>query len=124
VNGQSRDVVTFILGTLISLCVLAGLAVRYVLLPWLQTHLLEPVKETNHQVSVNAHQSDEPTIPDRIEDLSAQVTAATRDHVSQGRDIRALTRVLDEHLRWSNRWVDEVDERLEKLRRQDGTETK
>jgi hypothetical protein len=119
-DSQSRDVVTWILGTTLTLCLLGGFVVRFVVFPWIQAHLVEPVKDTNHQVSVNAHQSPEPTIPDRIDDLSAQVTAATLDHVSQGRDIRALTRVLDEHLRWSNRWVDEVDDRLNQISR--GTE--
>lgn len=121
-NPQTRDVVTWLLGTVLSLCILGGFVVRFVILPWLQAHLVEPVKDTQHQVTENQHQSDTPTLPDRIEDLTDAVHAATRDHVTQGRDIRALTRVLDEHLRWSNRWVDEVDDRLEKLSRPKGTE--
>lgn len=123
-NAQSRDVVTWILGTVLSLCILGGFVTRFIVLPWLKDHLLEPVKDTHHQVSVNAHQSEEPTIPDRIEDLAGQLTTATRDHLAQGRDIRALTRVLDEHLRWSNRWVDQVDDRLDKLSREENGENR
>lgn len=122
-DAQSRDVVTWILGTVTALCVLGGFVVRFVILPWLQAHLVVPVRETREQVAENGHvDEDNPTIPDRLEDLRAQVASATTDHLAQARDVRALTRVLDEHLRWSNRWVDEVDDRLAKLSRSKGTE--
>jgi hypothetical protein len=115
-DQQSRDVVTWVLGSLVSLSILAGLATRYVLFPWLRDKLLEPVRETHRQVSENGHvDEDSPTIPDRLEELAAKVDDATSQHNSQARDLRALTRVLDEHLRWSNRWVDEVDDKLERL---------
>lgn len=99
-DQQARDATTFLLGTFITLCVIVGLAVRYVLVPYLREHLIAPVQETHKQVTENHHQSPaSPTLPDRIEDLAT--------------DVRALTRVMDEHLRWSDRWTGLFERRLE-----------
>lgn len=56
------------LGT-ITLC---GIIARLVVLPWLRTHLLEPVQEANRQVSVNGHVSEEPTLKDSVHTLQDQ----------------------------------------------------
>lgn len=34
---------------------------------WLQRHLIDPVQETHHSVTVNGHTSEEPTLLDRVE---------------------------------------------------------
>ena len=101
-DQQTRDATTFLLGTFLTICVIVGLAVRYVLVPYLRDHLIGPVRETHKQVTENHHQSpDTPTLPDRIEDVAV--------------DVRALTRVMDEHLRWSDRWTSLYERRLDQL---------
>lgn len=89
-NPQSRDTVTFLMGTLLSLITLLGLLTRYVLLPYLREHLVAPVKETHQAVTENHHSSPQaPTVVDRLEDLHT--------------DVRTLTRLLDLHTSWSDR---------------------
>lgn len=117
-DASTRETITWTLATILSLSAVLGLAVRFILLPWLRDHLVLPVQETHRQVSENGHvDRTTPTLPDRLEDLSAKVDEAQESHVVQSRDLTALTRVLDEHLRWSDRWVDVVDRELEQLKR-------
>jgi hypothetical protein len=116
-DKDTRDAITWVLGTMLSLATLAALLVRFVLFPWLKDHLVSPVRETHRQVAENGHADQEqPTIPDRLEDLSAQVAQATQAHEQQNKDTRAITRVLDEHLRWSNRFETTVERELQQLR--------
>lgn len=117
-DASTRETITWTLATILSLSAVLGLAVRFILLPWLRDHLVLPVQETHRQVSENGHvDRTTPTLPDRLEDLSAKVDEAQESHVVQSRDLTALTRVLDEHLRWSDRWVDVVDREIAQLRR-------
>lgn len=114
---DARDLITWTLGSLVSLCILVGVATKFVLVPYLREHLFSPLRETHRQVSENGHtHHDTPTLPDRLEDLAVKVDDASRAHADQARDITALTRVMDEHLRWSDRWVDVVDRELELLK--------
>lgn len=57
-----------ILGAILTTCVLIGLAVKFVLLPYLREHVVNPIQETNRQMTVNNHSSAEPTLLDRIDD--------------------------------------------------------
>lgn len=88
----TRDGITWVLGTLLSLCILGGLLCRFVLLPWLREHLSVPVAEVRRQVTENRHKHTPPTLPDRLERLST--------------DVRTLTGALDGHLDSSDRWLD------------------
>ena len=115
-SEHTRDLIQWSLATLTSGLVLIGLATRYVLLPWLRDKLVDPLHETHRQVSENGHANAAPTIPDRLEDLAGQVAEATADHQRQSVDIRALTRVLDEHLRWADRWVSVTEKELDQLK--------
>jgi hypothetical protein len=115
---ETRDTITWTLGTFLTLCTIVALAVRFVLLPWLRDHLVGPLRETHRQVSENGHRHrSQPTIPDRLEDLATRVDAAAEAHEAQSRDLAAFRLVLDEHLRWSDRWVDITDRELEQLKR-------
>jgi hypothetical protein len=115
----TRDAITWTLGTFITLCTIVALGVKFVLFPWLRDHLVGPLQETHRQVSENGHRHRaQPTIPDRLEDLASKVDSATEAHEAQSRDLAAFRLVLDEHLRWSDRWVDVVDRELELLKRQ------
>ena len=103
-DAQSRDVVTWLLGTCVTLSILVGLAVKFVLLPWLRDHLFAPLHDTRQQVTDNGHTSDPPTLPDMIHEVRT--------------DVGALTRVMDEHLSWSDRWTDLIEREVAFLLRQ------
>lgn len=77
-----KDAVTITVGVLTAItlmCGLIGLATRYVLVPWMKEHVIGPVKETNHQVTVNKHISDPPTLLDKIDHVQHDVTQARTD---------------------------------------------
>lgn len=108
-NSEARDTITWTLGTFLSLCMILGLAVRFVLYPWLRDHLVTPVKATQRQVTENHHQHDPPTVIDRLEELS--------------REVHAIANVMDQHLSWSDRWSTLVEREVDQLRRErEGTE--
>lgn len=100
-DESTREGVTWVLGTLISLCVLAGLAVRFVLLPWLRDHLTGPVRDVQRQVSENHHKHTPPTLPDRIDSLST--------------DVNSLTRVLEGHMATGDRWLEHIENGMSRL---------
>jgi hypothetical protein len=101
VNPTVRDAAS----TAVAVCVLVGLTVRYLLVPYLRDHLVLPIREVQKQVTENHHATPEaPTIPDRIEDVHAEV--------------RALARVMDTHISWSDREHHVMDRKLRALRKQ------
>lgn len=100
-DASTRDGITWVLGTLISLSVLTGLAVRFVLLPWLRDHLTDPVREVQRQVTENHHKHTPPTLPDRIDEVST--------------DVKALAQVLEGHLESGDRWLEYVVDALRNL---------
>jgi hypothetical protein len=87
------------LTAVIALLALLGMAVRFVLLPYLRDNLVRPVDEVHKQVTENHHRNDEPTLPDRIEDVHDEV--------------RALSQVLNGHLESGERWMELYDRELE-----------
>lgn len=84
---------------------LIGLGVRFALLPYLKEHVIDPVKQTNKQVTVNHHSSKEPTVLDRIDDVH--------------RELSALARMFDGHLDWSQREVDQLWRELKRKKNRD-----
>jgi hypothetical protein len=73
-----------------------------VLLPNLK-RLTERVETVHTAVTENHHHTPgAPTIPDRIEDVAL--------------DVKALIRVVDEHLKWSNEYTARNDRELAELR--------
>lgn len=109
---MSKDVVELIgavLGAILATCALIGLGVRYVLLPWLREHLVQPVMETNRQITRNGHTSNPPTMLDQLHTISRKVD----DSATKG-DLRAASRMFEGHITRSeadrgNLW-DAVDE--------------
>jgi hypothetical protein len=90
---------------------LLGVAAKYVLLPWLRDHLGTPLDEVHKQVAENGHQHPNgPTLPDRIDQLSTDVAQLSTD-------VRAVVRVVDSHLEFSDRWVRLTERELDQLRR-------
>lgn len=106
-DAATRDGITWVLGTLTTLILLGGFTVRFVLLPWLRDHLTEPVDEVRRQVSENSHKHTPPTLPDRIESLSS--------------DVSTLARVLEGHMASGDRWLESITERLEHLEQRVGS---
>lgn len=116
------DVIAAALSAVLLGLTILGLAVRYVLMPYLSTHLIAPiqagaqmVEETHKQVTVNHHSSPEPTVLDRIDDVSNQVAENTRE-------TRAMARMFDGHLERAqeaeDRFQGEVDRIWAQLRSQ------
>lgn len=104
-----------IAGASLSICGLAGLAVRYVLVPYLREHVVVPVQETHRQVTQNRHESNVPTVVDRIDDLREQIdhlgsTIVATQAVANAaaRSSSAAHRRVDDHLTWAR----EEDSRL------------
>jgi len=86
--SERLQVLALVLTSVTMTCGLMGMIVRYGLLPWMREHLVKPVTETNHQVSVNRHASPSPTVLDRIDDVMRGVETANER--------------LDQHLAWAH----------------------
>lgn len=99
-------------GALCSLLVLLGLAVRFVLVPYLREHLVRPVQETHRQVTQNRHANPEPTVLDRIDDvhdavrrLSDTTVAVQAVANAAARSASGAHRRLDQHSHWADHEV-------------------
>lgn len=66
---------------------------------YIEEQLARPVRETHHQVTVNHHSSAEPTILDRLDTLSTEVGAQSREFESLHENVANLTEMLVDHLR-------------------------
>lgn len=101
----------------------AGLVVRYVLLPYLREQVVKPVQETHRQVTPHDRpDNEEPTVVDRLDDLAAGVEKLSRVAddlagkarrnrdlaLSAGRAADAVGRGLRDHEAWAR----EEDSRL------------
>ena len=111
-TGDWRELITWIVSTTLALAALAGLIVRYVLMPYLREHLLKPMQRVEHQVSMNAHQSDEPTVLDKIDDLAGEVRELRAEQRRTRSDLSDLSRSVGDHLLRSEAWSAEVESRL------------
>lgn len=94
----------------------AGLIVRYVLLPYLRDQVVKPLQETHRQVTPHDRPVDEePTVVDRLDDLASGVERlaqvaddlagkAERNRslaLSAGRAVDAVRRDLRNHEAWA-----------------------
>lgn len=111
-SADWRELITWIISTMLALAALAGLMVRYVLMPYLREHLLKPMQRVEHQVSGNAHQSDEPTVLDRIDDMHSEVRELRAEQRRTRSDLSDLSRSVGDHLLRSESWSAEVESRL------------
>ena len=127
-----RELVTWIIGTTLGLAAIAGLLVRWVLMPYLREHLLAPLQKVSHELS-NGHRSDPPTAKDSIGTIESKVDAladevrGVRDENRHLRDeqrrtrsdvldltteVRDLVRSHGEHVQDAESWSAEVESRL------------
>lgn len=100
----------------LSVLAIAGLVVRYALLPYLRDQLIEPVRETHRQITEHDPRTPSTTIRDQVDDLtskvddvlervemlSAEATAAAVTARAAARSTRSTMRRLDRHLHWAN----------------------
>lgn len=107
-----RELVTWIISTTLALAAIAGLLVRWVLMPYLREHLLRPMQRVEHQVSVNNHTSDVPTMLDKIDDLHGEVRELRAEQLRTRSDLSDLSRQVGDHLLRSESWSAEVESRL------------
>lgn len=111
-TGDWRELVTWIISTTLALAAIAGLLVRWVLMPYLREHLLRPMQRVEHQVSVNNHTSDVPTMLDKIDDLHGEVRELRAEQRRTRSDLSDLSQQVGDHLLRSESWSAEVESRL------------
>lgn len=114
------------LTVVLGLAALAGLLVKYALLPWLKEHVVVPMAEVSRQVTVNGHVSKVPTLLDRVDQAAAlagelrdqvDTVVATTGDLATGQE--AMGKMLDGHLdrsagEWGRIWqaINELGDRL------------
>lgn len=108
-DQNTRDILSFLVGTTLTILIITGLAVRYILVPYLRDQLITPVSETHKQVTENSHHNEQPTVMDRISDVDTAVGAVRVD-------VKALAHVMDEHMMWSDRWTDLWEREIQSLK--------
>lgn len=101
-----RELITWILGTGMTVAVIIGMATKFILLPYLREHLVNPMKQVEKQVSENNHTNKTPTILDKIDEV--------QDSVSDIRqEMNAMSRMYEGHMSWSERWVQLIEREIE-----------
>jgi len=56
------------LAAILSTCALIGLAVKFILMPYIRENVIKPIHETHRQMTVNSHASSPPTFLDLMDD--------------------------------------------------------
>lgn len=112
-----------VLALLISFTVLAGLVARFILLPWLRDQLaptIKKVEDTHRTLTVNGHVSREPTVLDKLDQLSVEFREfkgeSRSDRADLRSDIRTMGRMFDGHLDWSAQEVHTIWDHLRRHR--------
>jgi hypothetical protein len=77
--NDSLSLVAAAVGITVGLLTLLGAAVKWVLLPYIQRELVDPIQQTHHQVTVNHHSSETPTILDRLDDVQDEIRSVRSD---------------------------------------------
>lgn len=109
-SNETRELISWALGTLIAVCFLVGLGVRFVLVPYLREHLIQPMKQVQKQVTENHHHNTEPTVLDRIDDVQKAMDETRVD-------IKIIKDSFKGHTDWSQGWVAQIEADIEQLRR-------
>lgn len=101
---------------ILGLSAIVGLVIRFGLVPYLRTELIEPAQQTNREVTGGEH---EPGVRELVDQLSGEIEDATLE-------LRAMALMFDGHLEWAEQEAEEirrerqamVDELWAELRRQ------
>lgn len=102
---------------IVGMSTIVGLAVRFILVPYLRTELVEPTREINRQVTGTDSGQDSPdaTIRDEVGTLRGEVRGLSGEIEDATLELRAMATMFDGHLAWSQ---DEVDRIWSELKRQ------
>lgn len=124
--------ITWTLGTVIALSTLVGLAVRFVLMPYLREHLVKPMRQVEKQVTENHHSNPKPTILDRLDDIEKALLHTQAEQARHREDERArldrgdarmerieesIGHVSEGFLSWRERHEQGTDDALDRIRR-------
>lgn len=109
-SAETRDLISWILGTTVSLSIIIGLIVKFILMPYLRDHLVRPMKQVEKQVSENHHSNKNPTVLDRIDDVQQDVKALRAE-------MAGMARMYEGHLNWSERWVGLIERELDLVKK-------
>ena len=102
---QTRDLITWTLGTVIALSVIVGIVVRVILLPYLREHLVKPMGVVKEQVK-NSHGTN---LRDELDN--------TRDDINALRaDVRSVSEQIKGHITWSERWAKVIEREIDDIR--------
>ena len=105
-SPETRDLISWILGTTVTLSVIIGLVVKFVLMPYLREHLVKPMKQVEKQVSENHHSNKKPTVLDRIDDVQRSVEEMRTE-------MKGMASMYEGHITWSEKWVNLVERELD-----------
>lgn len=115
-SAETRDLITWTLGTMVTSIVLIGIGARYILLPWLREHLVAPMKQVEKQVTENHHSNKNPTVLDRIDDVQNEVMALARELAVASEERQEIRQAFRAHTNWSERWVSLIEREMDVLR--------
>lgn len=104
------EVVATVLGVVLTLCALIGIAWRFVVLPNLREQLFQPVEETRRQVVENKHVSVPPTLVDQLHSLADDVRDLTVTVDAIGISQAAVLRVANKVQRIEKNLGEHVEE--------------
>lgn len=105
-------------GALIAVLTLIGLAVRFVLVPYLRETIVKPLHQVRTQVTINGNTHKPPTVPDRVEDAKDTIMEELKRVHDE---VIALSNMFDGHLEWSQREVDRLEKKFQRKIRRDGS---
>lgn len=94
--GELAAASTFVL----AMFAVIGTVVRYVLMPYLRSELIEPTRETNRQLTGSETPAPaDPTMREQLDELRGEIGDATLE-------LRAMAMMFDGHIEWAQ---DEAD---------------
>lgn len=97
------DRVAAVLGLVLSTLALVGLAVRFILVPYLRENLVKPIQRTEHAVRANGHRDPEnPTMRDQFSDVLTELRGLREDVAEVKSDVNDVKSAQIQHLAWSN----------------------
>lgn len=116
---QAATVLAALIAACIGVLTLLGLAVRWVLLPYIRDQLVRPIRQINAQVTPEDGSSDA-TIVNRLEEVVREVRDIREENRGEVRETRAeviaLSHMFDGHLEWSQAQVDLLAEQIRHAR--------
>lgn len=108
--NDTLQLISGILGAVVLMCTLLGLAVKFILLPYLREHLVKPMKQVEKQVTENHHSNKVPTVLDRIDDVQKSVDDFRVD-------LKLAREAFKGHTDWSQEWVAKIEADIAQIKK-------